>query len=220
MILQGSSRVKDLSRRLQPFLKDCASLLWNRGAVVAGINAWGNRKLAYRIRKQGVNHYEAQYFSMHVHCSPKVLNELEGALRTNELVLRWMSLKQESVPKLPKVVRHARRDHSIDPVDLAADPAESAKYEYRNLVMQRIFEGRTKQDLLAEALARHRLVSIERQQQMTKTAYELSELEAAGVSLSTYKLVRRKNDDAPGGSYLDAQIRQPPPPSLLPSDGT
>ena len=37
-----------------------------------------------------------------------------------------------------------------------ADAMEAAKYEYRNLVMQRVFEGRTEQEMLAEQMTQAR----------------------------------------------------------------
>ena len=43
-----------------------------------------------------------------------------------------------------------------DPEDLKADAMEAAKYEYRNLVMQRVYEGRTEQEMLAEQMTQAR----------------------------------------------------------------
>ena len=142
---------------LKTLLKSCASMLWDRGAVLADVRPWGQRELAYRIRKQGTNHYHAQYTSLHVYCSPTTLKDLEGSLKTSDHVLRWKSLKLEGTPKLDKATQYPnRKPPDLPSVDLEADPAEAARWEYRNLVMQRVFEGRTKQELIAEQLVRHR----------------------------------------------------------------
>lgn len=158
VIMLTKGGIDKTTEKLKGLLKSCATLVWERGGVLADIRPWGQRELAYRIRKQGVNNYHAQYTSLHVYCSPTTLRELEGSLRTSDHVLRWMSLKQESTPKLDKRSQHPflpTRPPSSN-ADLDADPTEAAKWEYRNLVMQRVFEGRTKQELIAEQLVRHR----------------------------------------------------------------
>ena len=211
---------KGATVQLQTLLTNCAKSLWSRGAVLADIRPWGVRELAYRIRKQSQNHYNAQYVSMHVYCSPPTLHELEGQLRNSSHVLRHMTLRQKAVPTLDKATRSPfRQQQPTEALDLEADPTEAAKWQcvrrvrptlapvhaqaharhrrrehcrrarchrercrhercrrrpargvrrhlrgacatptrrYRNLVMQRVFEGRTKQELVAEQLSRHR----------------------------------------------------------------
>ena len=138
-------------------IKRCAEQLWKRGAVVSDIQSWGQRDLAYRIRKQGVNHYNAHYLAMQVYCSPLALRAVESELRTSDDVLRWMSLRLGSTPSLDSAARFPFRERlpPLDP-ELEPDPAEAAKWEYRNLVMQRVYEGRTKSELIAEHLVRHK----------------------------------------------------------------
>ena len=68
-----------------------------------------------------------------------------------------MSLKERSLPRLTKEARHPFRQRGLaEPADLAADAMEAAKYEYRNMVMQRIFQGRTEQELLSEQMTQAR----------------------------------------------------------------
>lgn len=146
---------------LKKLLKSCATHIWDRGGVLADIRPWGQRELAYRIRKQQTNYYHAQYTSLHVYASPPTLHSLEANLRTSDHVLRHMALKQDSTPTLDRATReHGRSSQPpakpAPAVDLDADPTEAARWEYRNLVMQRVFEGRTKSELIAEQLVRHR----------------------------------------------------------------
>jgi ribosomal protein S6 len=150
----------DGTSQLKKLLKTCATHIWDRGGVLADIRPWGSRELAYRIRAQQKNEYYAQYTSLHVYTSPTTLQSLEGTLRNSNHVLRHLTLKQESMPKLDKATRfHGKFPYHTETkpaVDLEADPTEAARWEYRNLVMQRVFEGRTKSDLVAEQLVRHR----------------------------------------------------------------
>jgi len=148
---------KDSGKRLSSLLKGWAGSVWERRGVVADIRTWGQRELAYRIRKQGKNHYHAHYLSLHVYCSPPTLRQLEDKLRDSEHVLRHMTLRQQSTPKLDAAARDPFKPAPPPAArDLEADPTESAKWQYRNLVMQRVFEGRTKQELVAEHMVRYR----------------------------------------------------------------
>jgi len=56
------------------------------GGTVDEINPWGNKKLAYPIRKQN----EGQYFLLKTHISPSFVSELERNLRFVEPVMRFL----------------------------------------------------------------------------------------------------------------------------------
>ena len=113
---------------LKTLLSSTANLFWKHGAVVAEMRSWGKLQLAYRcvarcaaarknspraavltstdaacrIRRGGQNHYYANYVTLQVYCSPKALQEAEAAFRTNDHVLRYMTIKQKQVPSLDK----------------------------------------------------------------------------------------------------------------------
>ena len=149
--------------KLVGLLRNCATKLWSRGAVITEVRSWGIRDLAYRIRQRGVNHYRAHYLTLDLFCSPASLSELESTLRTSPLVLRWMPLRKRDAGRVSPEEAQARRDaaRARDGED-AATALEEAKYEYRNLVMQRVFEGKTRQEMLAEQLSQHRFASYQR----------------------------------------------------------
>ena len=143
--------------KLVAFIKDISQQLWATGAVITDLKSWGTRPLAYRIRQHSVNHYHAQYLGLHLYCSPKALSAVSERLRNEDLILRHMALKEGTLPKLTKEARFPLKDRRVaDPEDLEADAMEAAKYEYRNLVMQRVFEGRTEQEMLAEQMTQAR----------------------------------------------------------------
>ena len=143
--------------KLVAFIKDISQQLWATGAVITDLKSWGTRPLAYRIRQHSVNHYHAQYLGLHLYCAPKALSAVSERLRNEDLILRHMALKEGTLPKLTKEARFPLKDRRVaDPEDLEADAMEAAKYEYRNLVMQRVFEGRTEQEMLAEQMTQAR----------------------------------------------------------------
>jgi small subunit ribosomal protein S6 len=179
--------------KLTNLLKTCAAKMWNRGAVVTEIRSWGVRDLAYRIRQRGVNHYRAQYLTIDLFCSPPALKELESTLRTNELVLRWMALRKEQPGSFDRAAREQRKaDGLAAHGEDAAAALEAAKYEYRNLVMQRVFEGKTKQEILADQLAQHRVSSYAKTRQMQRTSDDIALLRSAGVEMPAPVLERLK----------------------------
>lgn len=56
------------------------------GGTVDEIDPWGNKKLAYPIRKQN----EGQYFLLKTHMSPAFVIELERNLRFVEPIMRFL----------------------------------------------------------------------------------------------------------------------------------
>ena len=196
MILITRTGFKGVSQEVGKLLKQCTGALWERGGLVSDIKSWGQRQLAYRIRRSGKNHYSAQYIQLDVHCSPPTLKLVEQVLRTSELVLRWMTLRERALPKLSEEARRPFRRRSlenataaglVDPQDLMADPAEAAKYAYRNLLMQRIFEGRSKRELLAEQVSRQRFADRRLAPRVDRVDYRLQELEQAeALDVSVY----------------------------------
>merc|ERR1719502_1734460 len=99
----------DATQQLKKLLKTCATHIWDHGGVLADIRPWGQREMAYRIRKQKENFYHAQYTSLHIYVSPPTLHSLEASLRTSDHVLRHMTLKQEMTPKLDRATRNVGR---------------------------------------------------------------------------------------------------------------
>ena len=194
---------KGATHQLTSLLTNCATRLWERNAVLADVRPWGVRDLAYRIRKQGVNHYQAQYVSLHVFCSPPTLKELEKTLQTEDHVLRFMSLRQKSIPPLDVTARFPNRPKPPNgPIDLEADPTERAKWEYRNLVMQRVFEGRTKQELVAEQLLRHRF----------QAPYHSPTIDHGSEELASRgPLISSLRPESSGGKISDGGLKGPGP---------
>ena len=162
LIVLTKAAPADAAPQLKKLLKTCATHVWDKGGVLADIRPWGQRELAYRIRKQAVNYYHAQYTSLHIYVSPSTMTGLERTLLNSDHVLRHMVIKQENMPKLDRATQDfgkfpfARPEPPLETVDLEGDPSERMRWEYRNLVMQRVFEGRTKSELIAEQLVRHR----------------------------------------------------------------
>ncbi len=64
------------------------------GGEVVAVDHWGNRQLAYPIRKQGVGYYVVA----HVTAAPEALPEFERLLKLDEEVLRYLVVINEGEP--------------------------------------------------------------------------------------------------------------------------
>jgi len=198
-----ANHLKENRLKLSNLLTTVGTKMMDRGAVVTEIKNWGNRDLAYRIRQKGVNHYRAQYMSIDLFCSPATLNVLQSTLRASAQVLRIMSIRKPELGRDGWQAREAREDRNLAAHgEDAAVALDAAKYEYRNLVMQRIFEGKTKQELLADALAQHRLASLSKSRELTQLSAEASRLRSEQVELP--KEVRSRMGSPPP-SYGDEE---------------
>lgn len=78
------SAFKQINDQMQTWIKDA-------GGKVAKADVWGNRKMAYPIRKQT----EGQYVLLHTEMDPSLCSELERQLRLQESVMRFLIVASE-----------------------------------------------------------------------------------------------------------------------------
>jgi len=65
--------------------------LEGRGGKIHRLEDWGRRQLAYPINKV----HKAHYVLMNIECDQEALDELEGAFRFNDAVLRNLIIKRD-----------------------------------------------------------------------------------------------------------------------------
>jgi small subunit ribosomal protein S6 len=115
-ILDGvlaEDKFKDLVTRINKFIKD-------NGGKVLETDEWGMRQLAYPINRRRNGYYVNMYFN-----APNDLPvKLERALRIDESVLRYMTLRLDA-----KMRRHfeAKKYREYSPTTLAAQEAAAAE---------------------------------------------------------------------------------------------
>ncbi len=68
-------------------------VLKNAGASVLKREYWGFRDLAYKINKQEKGHY----FMLCLEAEIGILSDFKQKLKLNELIMRYMELKKESI---------------------------------------------------------------------------------------------------------------------------
>jgi small subunit ribosomal protein S6 len=86
--------------RLVDFLKRTARHVVARSGNVRKIENWGERQLAFRVRKDQRNHHSARFLSLFIDAHPTVLKEVESLSRFNRDVLRQVTFKRKfSLPQ-------------------------------------------------------------------------------------------------------------------------
>ncbi|XP_056105738.1 28S ribosomal protein S6, mitochondrial [Rhinichthys klamathensis goyatoka] len=76
-------------------LRRTVETLFERGAVVRGLENLGERRLPYNISKHNCLHTHGGYFSVDFHASPKILSGLLDHLERDIDVLRPTVLKKD-----------------------------------------------------------------------------------------------------------------------------
>ncbi|HEY5623748.1 MAG TPA: 30S ribosomal protein S6 [Gammaproteobacteria bacterium] len=84
---------------------------------------WGRRQLAHAINK--VN--KAHYLMFNLECSKDALDELVGAFRFNDAVLRYLVIKRDKVITEPSFMAKAREEEKAKEAQAAAAEEARAK---------------------------------------------------------------------------------------------
>ena len=86
--------------------KDLIKLVSSNDGEIKNQEYWGLRNLAYKIRKNRKGHYTM----FHIDSPSSTIVELERNMRLNEDILRYLTIKIESLPEGPSVMMTARPD--------------------------------------------------------------------------------------------------------------
>jgi small subunit ribosomal protein S6 len=97
----SSSNVEELAGQFQQIVEDY-------GGRVTKTEHWGLRNLAYRIKKNRKGHY----VMFNLDCPPEAVHELERNMRFNEDIIRYLTMRTETVDDNPSVMmeRKERKD--------------------------------------------------------------------------------------------------------------
>ena len=86
--------------------KDLIKIISSNDGEIKNQEYWGLRNLAYKIRKNRKGHYTM----FHIDSPSSTIIELERNMRLNEDILRYLTIKIESLPESPSVMMTARPD--------------------------------------------------------------------------------------------------------------
>lgn len=81
----------DQSEQVPAMVERYRNMVESRGGTIHRMEDWGRRQLAFPIVKL----HKAHYVLMNVECNQEALDELEGAFRFNDAVLRNLVMKRD-----------------------------------------------------------------------------------------------------------------------------
>jgi small subunit ribosomal protein S6 len=88
------------------------------GGQVGKTEYWGLRNMAYRIRKNRKGHYVL----MNIDASPAAVKEMERQMGIHEDILRFMTLRTESMDEKPSAMMQSRDDRGPRPGGFGGGP--------------------------------------------------------------------------------------------------
>ena len=81
-----------------------SDIVTESGGSVARCEYWGLRTLAYRIKKNRKGHYTM----LHIDAPSDAVSEMERNMRLNEDVLRYLTIRMESLDESPSIIMQSR----------------------------------------------------------------------------------------------------------------
>jgi small subunit ribosomal protein S6 len=114
----------DQSQQVPAMIERYRGIIETGKGKIHRVEDWGRRQLAYPIQKV----HKAHYVLLNIECSQSVLNELEGAFRFNDAVIRSLTMKRPGPETEPSPMlksqegrdegrRRDREDSADDEID-------------------------------------------------------------------------------------------------------
>ena len=89
---------------IDPLVEQLKSVITKSKGTVDKVDKWGVKKLAYRVKKRAEGNYILVQFSS----GPDVVKELERRLRVSDLVLKFITVRQDEKMKIDAKMRKKR----------------------------------------------------------------------------------------------------------------
>ena len=94
----------DQSQQVPAMIERYRGIIENGKGRIHRVEDWGRRQLAYPIQKV----HKAHYVLMNIECPQAVLDELEGAFRFNDAVIRSLTMKRSAPETAPSPMLKAQ----------------------------------------------------------------------------------------------------------------
>ncbi|MGF1475083.1 MAG: 30S ribosomal protein S6 [Geminicoccaceae bacterium] len=92
------------SQQAQALGETFGEIIQAQGGTVAKVEYWGLRNLTYRIKKNRKGHY----LHLNIDGPPAVIDELERSERIHEDVIRYLSVRVDSLDENPSIIMQVR----------------------------------------------------------------------------------------------------------------
>jgi small subunit ribosomal protein S6 len=92
------------AQQVETLTQQFVDLVTAQGGTVPKTEYWGLKSLSYRLKKNRKGHYSF----LHIDAPPGAVAELERTMRINEDVIRYLTVKVESLDAGPSAMLQAR----------------------------------------------------------------------------------------------------------------
>ncbi|MFO7288216.1 MAG: 30S ribosomal protein S6 [Gammaproteobacteria bacterium] len=96
----------DQSEQVPAMVERYRSMIEGAGGKIHRLEDWGRRQLAYSIQKV----HKAHYVLMNIECDKPTLDELVGAFRFSDAVLRHLVIKRDKAVTEPSPMAKAQEE--------------------------------------------------------------------------------------------------------------
>ena len=112
----------DQSEQVPAMNERYRAMIEQGGGTIHRLEDWGRRQLAYPINKV----YKAHYILLNIECATAVIDELTGAFRFNDAVLRHMVIKRdEAITGTSPLAKREETKESRPPRAESSDSADA-----------------------------------------------------------------------------------------------
>ncbi|HEY8518510.1 MAG TPA: 30S ribosomal protein S6 [Gammaproteobacteria bacterium] len=108
----------DQSEQVPAMLERYRSMIEGAGGKIHRQEDWGRRQLAHSIAKV----HKAHYLLMNIECDKPTLDELVGAFRFSDAVLRHLVIRRDKAITEPSVMAKAKEEEDAREAQSAARP--------------------------------------------------------------------------------------------------
>ena len=109
----------DQSEQVPGMVERYRSIVTTKGGSIHRLEDWGRRQLAYPIQKI----HKAHYVLMNIECDGETLNELEHSFKSNDAVLRHLTVKMKAAVTTPSPMMKEEKSKSLLAGEAAAEQA-------------------------------------------------------------------------------------------------
>ncbi|MCH8896337.1 MAG: 30S ribosomal protein S6 [Proteobacteria bacterium] len=115
----------DQSEQVPAMLERYRSMIESNGGAIHRQEDWGRRQLAYPINKI----HKAHYLMLNIECGKSTLEELVGAFRFSDAVLRHMVVNREEAISEPSFMAVAEEESNARPEHRRPKPVQESSDE-------------------------------------------------------------------------------------------
>jgi len=113
----------DQSEQVPAMMERYRNMIEGAGGKIHRQEDWGRRQLAHSIAKV----HKAHYLLLNIECDKPTLDELVGAFRFSDAVLRHLVIKRDEAITEPSLMAKAREEEEAREAQAAARPASASR---------------------------------------------------------------------------------------------